>query len=959
MISIRTLFFIAVIFCSVKIQAQSITYISPVPNSQFNSRETNIILRSAEKIAESTLSADDIRIDGSVSGSHAGSFILSDDQQTLLFHSKNIFSPSEEITVLFNGEVKTVTGKILETKNFSFTITSQSEPLSRKISVNDRGEIVPVNALSKKSEVPKQTMLSVDSLPSDLPKYKLDTTNNPAPGYYLLATVETVPSVGHYLMMFDNNGKVVKYKHVNHHAYDFKVQPNGLMSYGDPFSEWGYAGGSRVVHRVLDSTFTEVDSFRAGNGYDADSHAFLMLPNGHVLIHAYDIQYFDLRNVVTGGSPNAIVVGSILQELDLQKRVVFQWRSWDYIPISETYMNATASAFDYIHINAYDIDSDGNILVCFRNTCDIVKINRMTGEIMWRMGGKKNEFTFIGENETNKPAYYTFQHSFNRLPNGNFLLFDNGNLHKTVFSRAVEYKIDQINKTATMVWEFRHTPDVFAPARGSAQRLSNGNTVIGWGSASWAGVGSTTITEVTPEKNTVFEMSSLDKMPSFSARKFVWNAHTVPSQSVTHYEVLPGNEYIFNKEDSIHTGITIKFIDATTGYNSVSVNTFMYSPINTSFVELAPVVRPQRIVISQTGITSFTADITFDSTILANYSNLNNAVVFGREFEGNGVFIPLTTVYDAVKKTVTINSTHFGEFIIGIPDQITVPKTPILVLPLNNARVNQTKPMLIRWSSFGHIIGSHLQIAKDSTFSTIVYNDSLLLTAYKIWNNFEQNTKYYWRSKTMNEQGNGNWSAVGTFVTSNVYITMHYPTAKEKFVQNSSYVLLYENNFDERVNIRLYKNDALILKIKDSTENTGRYIWKVPASGLSVDSTYTIKISSVLDSNVIAVSPVFSISTATGVVETGTIAREFALFQNYPNPFNPNTVISYQLPVNSFTTLKVYDAIGREVAILVNETKEAGTHFIQFKGEHVPSGMYFCRMQAGSFVSVKKILLLK
>jgi len=171
--------------------------------------------------------------------------------------------------------------------------------------------------------------------------------------------------------------------------------------------------------------------------------------------------------------------------------------------------------------------------------------------------------------------------------------------------------------------------------------------------------------------------------------------------------------------------------------------------------------------------------------------------------------------------------------------------------------------------------------------------------------------------------------------------------------------LKYENNFDERVNIRLYKNGSLAMKIKDSTENTGRFVWKVPATGLSVDSIYTIKISSVLDSNIYAVSPSFSISTTVGVVNTEIIIREFALLQNYPNPFNPTTTIRFSVPSVQQVSIKIYDLLGKEIAMLMNEQKQTGEYSVQFNGDHVPSGMYFCRMQAGSFVSVKKMLLMK
>ena len=94
-------------------------------------------------------------------------------------------------------------------------------------------------------------------------------------------------------------------------------------------------------------------------------------------------------------------------------------------------------------------------------------------------------------------------------------------------------------------------------------------------------------------------------------------------------------------------------------------------------------------------------------------------------------------------------------------------------------------------------------------------------------------------------------------------------------------------------------------------------------------------------------------------VEVGNLPKVFTLEQNYPNPFNPSTVISYQLPANSQVTLKVYDAIGREVATLVNEVKEAGNYSVTFDASRFSSGIYFARLQSGDKVQLKKMLLIK
>jgi hypothetical protein len=90
-----------------------------------------------------------------------------------------------------------------------------------------------------------------------------------------------------------------------------------------------------------------------------------------------------------------------------------------------------------------------------------------------------------------------------------------------------------------------------------------------------------------------------------------------------------------------------------------------------------------------------------------------------------------------------------------------------------------------------------------------------------------------------------------------------------------------------------------------------------------------------------------------------TALKEYCLFQNYPNPFNPSTIIKYQIPKSSFVSLKVFDAIGREVADLVSEQQNAGYYEVHFNAENLSSGIYFYRLQAGTFINAKKFVLLK
>ena len=93
--------------------------------------------------------------------------------------------------------------------------------------------------------------------------------------------------------------------------------------------------------------------------------------------------------------------------------------------------------------------------------------------------------------------------------------------------------------------------------------------------------------------------------------------------------------------------------------------------------------------------------------------------------------------------------------------------------------------------------------------------------------------------------------------------------------------------------------------------------------------------------------------------DNGTSANEFVLFQNYPNPFNPSTNIQYQISSLSQVSLKIYDVLGNEVATLANEEKTAGSYEVEFNTLDLSSGIYLYKLQVGSFVETKKMMLMK
>jgi hypothetical protein len=312
------------------------------------------------------------------------------------------------------------------------------------------------------------------------------------------------------LIIAENSGEPNYYKRINRYAVDFKKTTDGNLSYYDH---------TREKYYIMDTNFITIDSLTCGNGYPTDNHELIFLENGHALIMSYDDVPLDMSEIVPGGNPNSMVTGLVIQELDNEKKVVFQWRSWEDIEITEaTHENLTHGKIDYVHGNSIEQDYDGNLIVSLRHTDQIIKINRITGEIMWRLGGIRNAFTFL-----NDTLGFFHQHDARRVAPGRITLFDNGNFHSPPFSRAIEYEIDEVNKTAKLVWQFDHNKDVFAFAMGNAQRLPNGNTLIGWGTAAIPNM-----TEVDPSGNTVFELAMGDSLWSYRAFRFPFNQPDSP-----------------------------------------------------------------------------------------------------------------------------------------------------------------------------------------------------------------------------------------------------------------------------------------------------------------------------------------------------------------------------------------------------------------------------------------------
>jgi hypothetical protein len=352
------------------------------------------------------------------------------------------------------------------------------------------------------------------TVPADFPGITVTVPAHDVGEGYVLASnfvPGPPPYLGSYLLMLDNQGEPVYYQKLSGAGFvtDFRKLENGLLAYWDQY-----------VYHLLDNTYTEVYSVTASSGYFIDLHDLRLLPNGNYLYMIYDSKTVDMSQIVAGGYPTATVTGLIIQEQDPNKNVVFQWSSWDHFLITDTNQGLNVPLIDYVHGNALELDEDGNLLLSSRNLDEITKIDHQTGDIIWRLGGKRNQFTFAAAPGITDDPHFYYQHDIRRLPNGHITLFDNHNLHSPEVSRALEFVLDEVNKTATLVWEYRNTPDVFSGFMGNVQRLFNGNTMIGWG-----GYSTPALTELKPDGTKALEMSLSGGNVSYRALRFPWQGY--------------------------------------------------------------------------------------------------------------------------------------------------------------------------------------------------------------------------------------------------------------------------------------------------------------------------------------------------------------------------------------------------------------------------------------------------
>ena len=290
--------------------------------------------------------------------------------------------------------------------------------------------------------------------------------------------------------ILDSHGNVVWFQAApqGQTAADFKAQTYR----GQPVLTWwqgtGLGGLSSGTDYIYNNHFQQIATVNAGNGLSADGHEFLITPQNTALILSYTTATADLTSI--GGPANQTVVNGVVQEIDITSgKVLFQWNSEDHVPFSQSEQPLPASPstpWDWFHINAVHLDTDGNLLIDARDTWTTYKVNRFSGDIIWQLGGKDSSFTLQaapGQVLDNANEIFSWQHDPEAVGNDVYTFFDNESSGTPLlpYSRAITVKLNEWSHVATLVASDNQPEGLSAPSQGNAQETPEGGLFVGWG----------------------------------------------------------------------------------------------------------------------------------------------------------------------------------------------------------------------------------------------------------------------------------------------------------------------------------------------------------------------------------------------------------------------------------------------------------------------------------------------
>ena len=381
---------------------------------------------------------------------------------------------------------------------------------------------------------------TIVSVPEEFPEIDVRVASEDAWDGYLF--FGDIPNDGagpsSQIFILDRAGVPVWFRMVDGPALDFKVNPNGELTYAALVDD---GGPERFAGFVLDDQYATVATYEAVDAL-SDQREFSILPDGNAITLAYEMRKVDFSDL----DPDCCTLrDSVFQELDPEGNVVFEWRTVDFFDFfwgdlpKQRVAHATGE-FDYVHLNSVDVDPvDGNWIISSRFTSHVMKVARYEtefrgetyepGEIVWTLGGKGSDWTFVNDERAGGWQGFAEQHDA-RMPSPDHVtVYDNSfwdDIGPTGDSRYVEYALDAETMTATKVNEFAVTGAGNTGICGSAARLPNGSTVIGWGNLRQTYPDAPAVSEVTGDGDVVLEIGFSTDELSYRVGAGSWDSKT-------------------------------------------------------------------------------------------------------------------------------------------------------------------------------------------------------------------------------------------------------------------------------------------------------------------------------------------------------------------------------------------------------------------------------------------------
>jgi len=322
----------------------------------------------------------------------------------------------------------------------------------------------------------------------------LSSTKPLGNGYIFVAPRSDAYTYSNGLEIFNSNGNLIWFYKIPKTQYgsDFRTQ----YYLGQQVLTWWQGsniendGTSCGTGYIYDNKFLPIIQVNAANGYCMDAHEFLITPQNTALIITYEIVTVDLRFM--GGFSNQKVVNNIIQEIDISTgNLLFQWNSANHVFYTDSYFPLPGRAsrlWQWFHMNSVKLDYDGNLLINSRNTWGVYKVNRVTGNIIWTLGGKSNNFLLLaggGQIFNAAGQMFAWQHDPESLGNGFYSIFDNefhpGMESQLPYTRTIFISLDEMNHVATLLNSYAQPNRLISRFQGNMQLTQENSFLVGWG----------------------------------------------------------------------------------------------------------------------------------------------------------------------------------------------------------------------------------------------------------------------------------------------------------------------------------------------------------------------------------------------------------------------------------------------------------------------------------------------